>query len=54
MSATYYRLYKNLVLNKAYPRDEITDKINDAYNKGRLTSKEKADLLELIETNYAE
>jgi len=54
MSATYFRFYKNLVQNKAYTQEEITDKVSDAYNKGRLTSKEQNDLLALIESVYAE
>ena len=52
MSAAYYRLYKNLIINKANSEEMITEKVDDAHNKGRLTDGEYDDLVNLIEEVY--
>ena len=52
MSAAYYRLYKNLIINKVNSEELITEKVDDAHNKGRLTDTEYNDLIELINQIY--
>jgi len=53
MSAAYYRLYKNLIINKVNSEELITEKVDDAHNKGRLTDGEYAELVDLIDSVYS-
>ena len=52
MSLAYYRLYRNLIVAKANSEELITEKVDDAHNKGRLTDAEYADLVALIDETY--
>lgn len=52
MSATYYNFYKRRIESHTDSKEKITNSVNDAHNKGRLTDKETEDLLELIEETY--
>lgn len=52
MSLTYYKFYKRRIESHTDTKKEITSAVEDAHNKKRLTDKEYADLLELIEEVY--
>ena len=52
MSLAYFRLYQRLIKNKTDSEQRITEKLDDAHNKGRLTDGEYDELVELIATVY--
>lgn len=54
MSLAYYHLYERQIKKKAYTEERITELVDDAHNKGRLTDGEYNDLVALIGTVYAE
>lgn len=53
MSLAYYKLYKRVILAKTDSEERITEKVDDAHNKGRLTDAEYDELVDLIEITYA-
>ena len=53
MSLAYFKLYQRLINAKTDSEERITEKVDDAHNKGRLTDAEYDDLVELIATVYA-
>lgn len=50
MSATYFAFYKRRIGKDT--REKVTEQVENAYNKGRLTKKEYNDLLKLIDDYY--
>lgn len=53
MSKAYYNLYKRAILRKDYSEALITEYVDDAHNKNRLTDAEYDSLCELIAEAYA-
>lgn len=54
MAKAYYNLYKRAILRKDYSEELITEYVDDAHNKGRLTDGEYDSLVELIDNVYSE
>ena len=54
MSLAYYHLYERQIKRKTYTEERITELVDDAHNKGRLTDGEHNDLIELIAEVYAQ
>ena len=53
MSLAYYKLYERVIKAKTDSVERITEKVDDAHNKGRLTDAEYSDLVKLIGEVYA-
>lgn len=54
MAKAYFNLYKRVILRKDYSEELITEYVDDAHNKGRLTDGEYDELVDLIDKTYAE
>ena len=54
MSMAYFNLYKRLITHKTYAEEIITEMVDDAHNKGRLTNTEYTQLVALIDQYYDE
>ena len=54
MSLAYYHLYERQIKRKAYTEERITEMVDDAHNKGRLTDGEYNALVDLIAEVYAQ
>ena len=54
MSMAYFNLYKRLITHKTYSEEIITQMVDDAHNKGRLTNTEYTQLVALIDQYYDE
>lgn len=54
MSLAYYHLYERQIKRKAYTEERITELVDDAHNKGRLTDGEYNALVDLIAEVYAQ
>ena len=54
MAKAYYNLYKRAIMRKDYSEELITEYVDDAHNKGRLTDGEYDDLVALINNVYSE
>ena len=54
MSKAFYSLYKRAIQRKDYTEERITELVDDAHNKGRLTDGEYDELVALIATVYSE
>ena len=53
MAKAYFNLYKRIILRKDYNEERITEMVDDAHNKNRLTDGEYDELVDLIDTTYA-
>lgn len=53
MSIAYYRLYERKIKRHDSTEEYLTEVIDDAHEKGRLTDKEYLDLIDLIAQVYA-
>ena len=51
MARTPYEMMKILILNGEYDKEDMTNKINVYYERGRITLQQKNELLGLIEAN---
>lgn len=54
MAKAYYNLYKRVIMRKDYSEELITEYVDDAHNKNRLTDGEYDELVSLIDTVYSE
>lgn len=54
MSMAYFNLYKRLITHKTYTEEIITEMVDDAHNKGRLTNDEYTQLVALIDQYYSD
>lgn len=54
MARAYYNLYKRIIIRKDYNEERITEMVDDAHNKGRLTDGEYDELVDLIDNVYSE
>lgn len=52
MALAYYKLYERVIKAKTDTEERITEKVDDAHNKGRLTDAEYSDLVNLIGKVY--
>lgn len=52
MSATYFNFYKRRIGKDT--KEKVTEQVEDAYNKKRLTKKEYDELIKLIDDYYKE
>lgn len=52
MALAYFRLYQRLIKAKTDSEERITEKVDDAHNKGRLTDAEYEELVDLIDSTY--
>lgn len=52
MAKAYYNLYKRAITRKDYSEELITEYVDDAHNKGRLTDGEYDELVALIDKVY--
>ena len=52
MSLAYYNFYVRLIKSKTDSEERITEKVDDAHNKGRLTDGEYNDCVKLIGQIY--
>lgn len=53
MAKAYFNLYKRIILRRDYSEERITEMVDDAHNKGRLTDAEYDELVELIDNVYS-
>lgn len=50
----FYHLYERQIKRKTYTEARITEMVDDAHNKGRLTDGEYTTLVDLIAQYYTE